>query len=256
VKLVASLICRNELGRYLETCVTSLLEFCDEIAIHDDSSDDRTAEWLHSQYRKGHPIRLATRNTSRFYEHEGLARQYLLGWTLLGKPTHVLAIDADELISDGPALRRLLTQNVAQPVWSLCMEEVWQADESGYRVRCDGGWRPHAVPIVYAVPNQLDSTWRIQDKQLACGREPVAVTRMAHRARPTELDVLHLGWTNAAERAARYARYVEHDAGRFHQRAHLDSIMWEDGRVRLEGRPVPAALAGIWHSVVERANRP
>jgi glycosyltransferase involved in cell wall biosynthesis len=49
VKLIASLIVRNELKRYLEPCVAHLLEFCDEIRVLDDRSDDGTREWLAKQ---------------------------------------------------------------------------------------------------------------------------------------------------------------------------------------------------------------
>ena len=47
VKLAASLILRNERARYLDACLSSLLEFCDDICVVDDGSTDGWHEsWI------------------------------------------------------------------------------------------------------------------------------------------------------------------------------------------------------------------
>lgn len=240
MKLAASLIVRNELGRYLEPCIDHLLEFCDAIYVLDDGSTDGTYEWLTS-IPPGRNVNTLG-DDHRFFDHEGHARQRLLEWTVmrLDPPTHVLAIDADELVSDGAALRKLLEQKQAARAWSLQMEEVWEADTDGLCVRMDGGWRPHPVPCVWQVPHTVDAGYRIRDRQLACGRVPDPVTRA--RATSTGLSLLHFGWANETERAARHDRYVQADGGRFHARRHLDSIMWPCDRVDLAGRSWPVSL--------------
>lgn len=247
MKLVASLIVHDELGRYLEPCIASLLEFCDLVCVYDDGSTDGTLPWLLSQPPS---VRVTSDPVSRFYEHEGAARQRLLDWTLAQEPTHVLSIDADEFVTDGAALRAAC--EAGGVVWSLDMQEVWALDGDCLCIREDGGWRSHPVPILWAAPGReaLPSPlWRIQDRQLACGREPLAVRRMGNSVKDSGVDVLHFGWACEAERQARYNRYVVADGGKFHASAHLQSIMWNDRRVDLRGREWPAGLVQQRESV-------
>lgn len=257
--LIASMIVRNEFGRYMEQCLGHLLEFCDEVRILDDGSDDGSAEWLSEVHHAAVQVQRAP--VSGFFAHEGRARQTLLEWTLAGDPSHVLAVDADEFVTDGMAVRRACegsggTWDVRQMVWTLGMEEVWELDGGCLCVREDGGWRSHPVPVLYRVPEptQRDHTWVIHDRALACGREPVAVRRVAGLARPSGSDLLHFGWANQAERQARYDRYAAADGGRFHAGAHLQSILWPDDRVELRGREWPAALASYRAALTGRVH--
>jgi len=185
-----------------------------------------------------------TNTTPTFYAHEGRARQRLLDFTLQGRPSHILAIDADEFVSDGHAVRAAAATDRKQTVWTLNMQEVWKADRERLLIRQDGGWREHGVPIMFAVPDRRDSRhWRIPDRALACGRVPIAALRRQGTARPCGADILHFGWTRETERDARYQRYVEHDNGRFHQNTHLESIMWPDSRVNTTPRQWPDTLS-------------
>lgn len=244
MNLVASLICRNEMDRLLPLAVESLLEFCDEIRVLDDGSTDGTYEWLLGQDR----VSVLTNTGPTFFEHEGRARNELLKWTFEANPTHVLAIDADEFVSDGQELRRSLTRQGM--VWTLQMEEVWKADGHLW-IRSDGGWRPHPVPILYALPSQRPASrnkrlqWQVLDRQLSCGREPLAVRHLAGRAIPTHVSILHFGWLDTSKRQERYDRYVTHDGGNFHNLRHLNSIMWEDRQIKLFSKPWPADLTPL-----------
>ncbi len=252
VNLVASLIVRNELDRYLLDCLELLLGFCDEIRVWDDGSDDGTFDALHGMDR----ISVATDVGSRFYEHEGAARQRALDWTLEARPTHVLAIDGDELIEDGPELRSFVEASPGTDVFTLCMEEIWKATEDELWIRQDGGWKAHGVPILYRVVGS-GAGLEIPQRALASGRVPASVARRHGRSQATGTSILHLGWANEGERARRHARYVEHDGGKFHAGSHLDSIMWPDERVELQrcswSETVPA---GLRRRVAERINRP
>jgi glycosyltransferase involved in cell wall biosynthesis len=235
MKLVASMLARNELGRYLEPCVLTLLEYCDEIRILDDGSTDGSVDWL----RRLPNVQVLEQDGPPAFEHEGRARNRLLDWTLEADPDYVLAIDADEFVDDGQALREFLDETPA-PVVTLCMEEVWKAVEVGYNVRCDGGWCPHEVPVVWKPSRGTD--WRILDRPLACGREPAAVRRLWQSRRHAYSDraILHFGWTKPSERVSRHARYAELDGGKYHASAHLKSILWPDSRMLFESRPKPA----------------
>ncbi len=241
MKLAASVIVRNELHRFLEPCIQSLLEFCDSVRVWDDCSDDGTYEWLLCQDR----VAVGLEPEPSFYRHEGRARNRALRWAMDGKPTHILAVDADEFVTDGAAIRLACGNDLGRGVWSLGLQEVWKADERSLWLREDGGWKAQegGVPILWRAPQGRiahSGVWQVADRALASGREPAAVRRI--RAVPSGSGLLHFGWACEADRAARYQRYVEHDGGRFHRNAHLESIMWADRRVKLRKRPWPAGL--------------
>lgn len=99
------------------------------------------------------------------------------------------------------------------------------------------------MPIVWRVPagRSIERPhWRIPNRALACGREPLVIRRQ--QATFTGVSMLHFGWTCEAERQERYDRYARHDAGRFHASAHLRSILAADDQVRLSRRPWPTGL--------------
>ena len=240
MRLVASLIVRNELDRYLPACLDALLGFCDDVAIVDDGSTDETVSFLAELGERVHVLELAE---TTFFRHEGQARQVLLDFTLALEPTHVLAIDADEFVSEPYLVRAACFGR--QQVFSLAMQEVWEADLEELRIREDGGWRSHPVPCLYAVPPERwrrRGEWHIQNRALACGREPSAIRRQHGKAKPTGSDLLHFGWTDPANRAARHERYRVADGGRYHQNAHLQSILWPANQVKLRSRAWPPML--------------
>lgn len=245
-KLIASIIARNELSRYLLPCIESLLGFVDEIRILDDGSDDGSAEALLAMQELGQPVLVKQHAESTFFAHEGIARQALLDWTMEGNPSHVLAIDADEFVDDPERIVEAVATGGDKGIWHLEMQEIWEAGEDNILIRVDNLWRPRKVPILYTVPDyrtqrNIRRHFRIMDKALACPRLPIEVIQRSNRG-PTGTagSVLHFGWACERDRAARYARYVEHDGGKHHDGKHLESIMWLDDRVKLQSRAWPA----------------
>lgn len=248
MKLVASMIVRNELGRYLPLAVAHLLSYCDEIRVLDDNSDDGTFEWLRKQKR----VDVIRNPGPAFYEYESQARQILYEHVLAGDPDYVLAIDADEFVAE-PALIRTACKR-GLPVYTLSLVEVWHADVDKLDVRVDGLWKARTVPILY----RPKPGWKIRNKQLACGREPVEVVQQFRNAQPTQTQVLHFGWTRKSERIARAARYDVHDGGRFHNDRHLQSILWEEQgnrRLRLQPMRWPSGLQDIATELAEQTIR-
>lgn len=236
MRLVASLLIRNELNRYLVPCVEQLLKACDLVAVHDDASDDGGPEVLMGwEDGAGHldldRVRVQRSSESTFWKHEGYTRQIALDWALTLAPTHILSVDADELLTDPELLRsRMRSLQHRGHRFSLVMREVWKVEPEGLWTREDGGWKAHAINVMYRVPRQ-PGRLKIPDKALAGGRVP---REYAHGVgMKTGAELLHLGWANAGERKARHDRYVQHDAGAFHASAHLDSIMWLDDKVEL-----------------------
>lgn len=250
MRLVASLITKNEMDRYLPLAVGHLTSYCDEIRVLDDGSTDGTYEWLAE--REGMGVRVLRNPGPAFFEHEGRARQNLLDWTLEARPDYVLSIDADEFVGDPELLRESLT---GMPVYTLHLVEAWKINHGGISIRVDGLWGPRRVPIVYQVPRLASRQWTIADRALACGREPTAVVKQAARAPHIDTEVFHFGWTRVAERQRRAERYFEHDGGKFHQNRHLQSILFPDNKVGLKGYPWPVGLRPLADSLISYSER-
>lgn len=238
MRLVASMIVKNEMGRYLPLAVDHLLTYVDEIRVLDDASSDGTFEWLEAK----DGVEVMRNPGPSFFEHEGKARQYLYKWTLQGLPDYVLAIDADEFVTDPMYLRASMEQGA--PVYTLSLVEAWAVSDRGIDIRVDGLWGPRRIPILYQITRK-SRNWQIAQRQLACGREPQQVIQLARRATASGSTVIHFGWANENEREARAQRYYEHDQGKFHQDRHLQSILWNDRRVRLKRLPWPPSFKAL-----------
>lgn len=255
MKLVASMIVRNELNRYLGLVIEHLQTYTDEIRVLDDGSTDGSADYLREQ-----GVAVAENEGPTFDEHEGAARQTLLRHTMNALPDWILAIDADEFVGDPYRLRAVIEDagngRLAPPAFTLDMQEVWEATPEILAVRTDGGWRPHGCPILFRVPRRPEERrqgWKINPKRLACGREPMSVRRNYGLARPTGSAILHFGWARESERRARYDRYVSLDGGKYHANSHIQSIMAPPEKIRMATSEWPAGLAEYATDIARRA---
>lgn len=232
MKLVAAMNVHNELDRYLEPVIEHLLSYCDEVRVQDDGSTDGSYEWLEARDR----VEVQRNDGPAWSENESDLHQSLFEWTLEAQPTHILAIDADEMIPRGAGLRAALEGRLER-TFMLRMCEIWRRDGDSWLMRIDGGWRPHDVAILYQLPPDPDmgASWQIASKAMASSRVPQIVRTDQSMGRGVSLgfDVLHLGWSDPAEREARYKRYMEVDGGSFHAKGHLDSIMLPDEKIGL-----------------------
>jgi glycosyltransferase involved in cell wall biosynthesis len=255
VNLVASLIVKNEIGRYLQPCIAHLRTFCDTIVVVDDGSTDNTGDWLEDQSSDGQiKVHRIDPEDGFFAGHEGRRRTMLLHHTMNEHPEWVLNIDADEFISDGALLRDWCLSSPTY-VGTLPMQEVWRAEKAELALREDGGWRAHPIPCVWSGKlNGLHGrAVKMHDSALACGREPIQVRRLYGRAKPTGASIMHFGWACESCRQERYDRYVTADGGKFHRSTHLESIMWPDERVTLETMPWPTALKPFRDDILRAA---
>lgn len=256
MKLVASLIVRNELGRYLEPCIGHLLEFCDSVRILDDgSTDDWQRKLKIYSSADAERVTVMRRHVPKRHDRPDFflhaeARNSLLTWTLDASPDYILAVDADEFVADGQAVRRAC--ETGADVVTLEMAECWEACEDLLCIRQDGGWRSHEIGCVWRAAAFSRQALSLADKGHATGRVPDAVHR--GRSRPSGTSQLHFGWANRGERAERYKRYADGDGGKFHAAAHIQSIVWPDRKVECEARPWPPALEPWRTAILERAN--
>lgn len=248
MRIVVSMVVRDELRRYQPLFARHALSWCDEIRLLDDCSVDDTGRVI----RELDPdrVRLIRNERSRWdAEGEGALRQQLLDWTLAAGADWVVSLDADEVVPRGRSLRAYLE---GYPGWvevvSLRMVEVWSTrvgptticvgendtipavPPRRWAIRVDGGWAPSQCPIAWRPPpvsmnaaEAWQQGWSIPKRRLACGRQPERV-RMIEGYK-SGFDVLHLGWANDEERQKRFDRYMQIDGGKYHSRAHLESIM-------------------------------
>jgi hypothetical protein len=253
MKLVATMMCAKvETDRYLHAAVAHALGYCDEIVLTFDGVKPRPEnDWTLGLTWGDDDVRVISHwSHVGFFEHEGRCRQQGLDVAMERDPTHILAIDADEFVSDGTLLRMNVQARPEVATWSLCMQEVWKADADGLTLRSDGQWVERDVPILYRPDSIPKALLQMPDKALASGRTPV---RLSQPRAHTCTAILHFGWTRLEERQRRYDRYVQHDGGRFHASAHLDSIMWPDSRLRFTGRDWPASLLPVKDRVLSYA---
>jgi glycosyltransferase involved in cell wall biosynthesis len=248
VTLIASMIVKDELHRYLPLTVEHLLTYVDEIRVLDDGSTDGTFEWLRDQ----EGVEVIRNPGPSFFEHEGEARQNLYRHTLQGLPDYVLAIDADEFVTNPSYLQAAM--DGAGAVYTLSLVEAWVVSDRGIDIRVDGLWGPRRIPILYQIVRESHD-WRITPRKLACGREPEQVIQLSRRAMATGCEVIHFGWANEDERTARAQRYYDHDNGQFHQNRHLQSILWTDGRVRMRRLPWPPSFSELEPKLMALLNR-
>ncbi len=234
-RLLAYMVTKDESDRYLQACLAWATQFTDAISVYDDCSDDETPE-MAAAY--GAYVQVRPEGAPSFLEHEGAFRQRAWRWfeeSLQPEPGDmILALDADELLVADDGVRDTVESAFARAdaAGSLAVmvpvPEVFDAehmdDTEPYtrpRVRTDGFWGKIAGTRLFRY--QPGGTFR--NKSMGSGAEPTYVVESAGRApREPGLSLLHLGYMDWRDRAAKHKRYTELlDHG--HSNAHVQSII-------------------------------
>jgi glycosyltransferase involved in cell wall biosynthesis len=135
--LTAAMITRNESDRYLDEILTDLTEYCTEIVILDDSSDDETKEVITS-YDNTH---LYTTGKPMFRESEARIKDIL--WRQIlpkHKPEYVLTIDADEKLD--PRFKDKVQDFLDIPGFNRIGFTILECWGDKDMIRVDKGWNP------------------------------------------------------------------------------------------------------------------
>ena len=237
MKLLATMVARNEAGRYLDACLKWLKTCVDEVHVFDDQSDDETPEIVLS-----HGCRLTVRGDDQpsFLDHEGKFRQ--AAWDAFEqkiKPQKydwVLAIDADEFLIAGGKERLELVEAAANAEFRgaksviLNFQEIFGFVDNIPLVRTDGYWASIAHPRFF----QYRPNGQFLDRAMACGSEPTYVKEAPSSEAPG-LTILHFGYAKEEDQASKYARYSQTTG---HNSRHIDSIL-ERGRLEKWRGKVP-----------------
>lgn len=218
-KLVANIVGRNEADKYLHRVLSRLRDQVDMICFTDDHSDDDTAQ-IAANY--GAIVQQMSEPT--FNTHEGKLRQ--ASWEHLEQcigddhDYFVLAIDCDEeLYETRVPIRELINQSMFD-VLNIEFYHMW--NENQFRV--DKAWAPHPSSRLFRfLPNGV-----FQQRQLACGSEPMYVQALIRQGRyypQSGLVMKHLSYITDEDKRAKYDRYAKIDGGIYHANSHIESIL-------------------------------
>lgn len=221
MKLIASMVGRNEESRYLKEVLDHLEPMVDMVVFTDDASTDNTAQIARDAGAKvySNPEPLFTINEGQFRNG---------AWQNISNHAEegdwILAIDCDEkLYVTGPQTLEELMANERYSVLGITFYHMWNRTQ--YRV--DKLWAPTVSTRLFRfIPGGS-----IQRRELACGAEPTYVRNMVQCRQflpNTGLKMQHLGYIDDEDKVIKYKRYMELDNGRFHNISHLESIIDPD----------------------------
>lgn len=228
-KVVALMVVKNELNRYLKESLSWLRSNDIETFILDDGSTDGTFEYCKdnaNHVRGRHPSILS------FEESESEFREAAWSWVagVVGPSAWILSVDADEFpvvrlgstvrgLKENLALEASYAEMSGKGAVNFPIPEVfdWEGGPlAGPMMRVDGYWgKVDGVRMARAdVPREFF------ERQEGCGSVPRDA--MLDFVQASRMEILHLGYLDPADRAAKFQRYSE-TAG--HNPQHVRSIL-------------------------------
>lgn len=221
MKTHGMMLVRNEASkdRWLHECLINLYEICDEITILDDNSDDDTIKLInqifkHVNFNKYYIFK----NDECLWEtNEVEARKKLFSKTI-EKCEHgdwIICLDADELFCDYHIdyirynLKHLYKTYPIESIDSLGFKlfDMW----SNTHYRFDKWWTGHLRYWPMAIRYNKNIEYKWSDKKLHCGRFPL---NSASHMNPSNIPIMHMGWSNEKLRKQKYNRYMKLDGER------------------------------------------
>lgn len=201
--ILGACLARNEADRYLAEVLHQAKEYCDEVVVLDDGSDDITAETA----RKSAAVFL--REESGAWGNESPARAEL--WQLAAERTRedgwIYIFDADHLLTGiTPDTFRTLTHSDHHNAWAFPLYDCWDSPDQH---RVDGYWQAWRTPRVWfakAKPTpDFQPEWPARG--IHCGHLPSNYPLQAGIA-PAPAGILHLGYIKSSDREAKAQQYL------------------------------------------------
>jgi hypothetical protein len=228
MRIIASLVIRNEADRYLESFLKWNSQWWDELFVYDDLSTDDTVEMC-SEFSSD--ICHREPDESGFLQHEGEYRSR--AWQVMGREMNltsedwVFSVDADEFLvtKDDSDIKSALTAVIeaavaaSKPCVSVNIPEVWDLSERPLQVRTDGFWATMRLPRLVR--------WNAEDgdfhnKPMGCGSTPRS--NYTNQLVDDSIQLLHFGYALEEDRVAKHRRYTSlRDHG--HNKNHIESII-------------------------------
>lgn len=216
--LVVNVISHNESERFLRQMLEHTQRFADVIVVTDDHSTDDTPQIARDC---GANVYEAPEGVG-FRLDESALRQ--LSWENMERHiedenTWIACIDCDELLWGYSALPALTAQTqysvLGVPFFHLWKDDYYRADKL---------WAPTISSRIFKY--RAGASYR--NRKLACGAEPSYVAELVQAGQimwQTPLLFEHLGYVRDNDKLMKYERYMELDAGQFHNINHLQSII-------------------------------
>lgn len=204
----------GEADRYLAQTLERVTWWADQthVVLDDPAGNDEMEvveawadSWQHSTYV--------------WADHEGYFRQN--AWNLMEQAVtpdtddFIVIIDSDETIIQADMIQKVAVQHAGKRI-GFRFHEMWSATH--YRI--DGHWKPYVAHIM--IPYRPGGHFK--DQRIACGREPTYANQIPKVGVPIA-DILHYGYADDADKAWKYTRYMTLDGGKYHNLAHLKSII-------------------------------
>lgn len=223
MQFIAQMVAKNEASRYLIEVLEHLQKIVDVIVFTDDCSTDETPE-IASSFGAA----VFRNEESWFAKDESELRTR--AWQNLERFAQpgdwILCCDADEMLYGTENLQLLLDQKRFD-VLGIEFYHMWNLTH--YRV--DKAWRPNYSSRLF----RYYRGGSFHRRRLAPGSEPMYVRELIRQGKvlwDTGLKFQHWGYALDQDKTSKFHRYMELDAGEFHSRAHIESIL--DPRPTLE----------------------
>jgi hypothetical protein len=241
-RVVAHLVVRDEMHRWLGPCLERLVRQFDTVTVFDDGSTDGSAEYARAV---GCVVGHRPDHVPAFLEHEAACREYAWSWMIdaveLDPDDIVVALDADEIISgDRHTIRSIVSLSSACR-FVCAIDEIFSVDAAGTPLRrVDGQWgRINGVRIA-----RVGRQREFRSQRLGCGSVPAATGEWATTAL---IVIRHLGYLRPEDRRAKFDRYI---GRREHRQQHVRSILTSP---RLEPVPGVGIIERSWWRDVHAA---
>jgi glycosyltransferase involved in cell wall biosynthesis len=211
MKIIGISLMRNEAGfeRWLLEWIHQMKEICDQIIVLDDFSTDNTVEKLDR-----HGITIIN---SQYFESKWETNELELRKRLFNSALNLCEIGDCILNLDGDEIFSPYHLNYIR--YCIKSIEKYDLDSIGFKLfdmwtathyREDKWWTAHNrywPMLIRKMP--YDYQW--SNKKLHCGRFPLnAATKML----PTQIPIMHMGWSNKELRKYKYDRYMRIDGDR------------------------------------------
>ena len=214
MKLVGTMPCRNE-DWVLGLSVRAALRYCDELAILNHASTDRTGAILEEIQRETGRLNIINEPDPEWCEMKH--RHRLLKQARAMGATHIAIVDADEVLTGNllPTIRDQIDQMPPGACIQIPMRNMYGGID---QYRSDASCWGRAITTV-AFCDAPALTWAATNGYEHHHREPHR-SRIAHRIYPAQIDggVMHLQFASRRRLLAKHAKYKADEVIRWPKR--------------------------------------